>query len=467
MTLGTAGAVGAALAFCVMVWSYGLFREARHPTGHTIRWFRMLAGLSLMLVAVAGGTFVTRSHESKMVAPRGYGVVIEGVEASERRKFDIGLALAQSVQVTSCDPKDRATVTLQIAPTAEFWIDHLDTLRKRTQVAILIPNKSAIVQQVTYGEYGVDPFTRPVDGSTTDESGADESGADVASTTDEKEVDFRSSEVGADLRVDFSVRGWSLTREPLRITFTAPVVARRGLGTCYIDLPALTGLPTAISGASLENLAEPSITELEDARRQGLFIVSSGAATPQFAYYDPRFEITRGVTALSLQEGLVEDESQPAPDANFSGAPAWTCRSKVARELRVLEDEAAKDPPVKGQRDTDDSFFAISTTQGGTYALSGDRIDEVLEQKDCAARVKINAPSSGYSRDVLFLFVGALFSTGAALLTSSVRRRRSALASERGTTKGAPSAATGNPPNLLATARRMRATRRDPRRHHP
>ncbi len=438
MDLGSGRTLVVVLAACLVVGAFGLVRESRHPTGHEVRWFRLLAGLTLVVTAVAGGSYVIRQQPLELIEARGYGVVVEGIGPSADRGFDMGLALAQSVQVETCDPDDRARVTLQIAPTAEFWIDHHEPLANPTRVDVLIPHADAVVEGVSQGEYGVDPFTRPVDSS--------------SAGKEEPDLTFSAAESGGDVVASLRVENWAADREPLRITYTAPLVHRRGLGSCYVNLPALTGLPTVISGASLEGLDEPNAEALDGSGQQGLFVVSTTGDEdhdPQYAYYDPRFEITRGVTVLDLDGRLAEQGSRPTPDANFSGSPAWTCRSTVASKRVFLDSEDAE-AAADGE-----PFFGTVTTGDGTYALSRSRIDEVLAQSDCAAGVEVEARSAGSQRDALLLFVGALFSAGTGFLTTSIRRRRAPATQGSGAVPG-PSPATRR---MLATLERVRQSR--------
>lgn len=447
MDLGSGRTLVVIVAVCLVVGAFGVLRESRHPTGHEVRGFRMLAGLTLVVTAVAGGSYIINQRPLKPIEVRGYGVVVEGVTASLDRRFDVGLALAQSVEIDSCSPSKPATVTLQIAPTAEFWIDNYVALADPTRVHVLIPHKNAELLDVSYGEYGVDPFTMPVDISV-------ENGSSSGLT-------FTHSESEGDLVAVVTVSDWATERKPLRVSYTAPLVHRRGLGSCYVNLPALTGLPTVISGASLEGLDEPSVTKLEASARQGLFIVSgaaSGEGTKRYAYYDPRFEITRGVTVLKFENALTEEDSRPTPDANFSGSPAWTCRSTVAYKLHLLKEGDAAGTK-EAERIRDKPFFSTADSGQGTYSLSRSRIDEVLAQDDCAAQVEVEAASAGRQRDAWLLFVGALFSAGTGFLTTSIRRRRPAptqgLDQGSGAVRG-PSPATRR---MLATLARVRQSR--------
>ena len=473
------------LAVCGALGVWGVVREARHPAGHVFRRLRLAAGLSLMAFAIAGGNFVIRQASPELVEPRGYGVVVEGVAPSYRRDFDVGLALAQGVVLESCDDDETSRVTLQIAPTAAFWVDNRVALMGSTDVRVLIPLMDAQDIAVSQGRQGIDPFTRPVDSSSLNDDDLRPS------------YELTDTELGVEVKV--TVDAWATSREPIRITYTSHLTKRRGLGSCYVNLPALTGLPTVISGAALKGLAQKTVEGVQsDPRQDGLFFVSS-AVPPKdgkehdetredrrYAYYDPSFEITRGVTVVQLQGELVEGRARPEPNANFAGSPAWTCKSTVAGNRRFIEDEIqaieeeadqeraaaqreARKPAQRGEgqggafgdepspteqeaaAEDEDAYFSTSRDDDGTYALSRARVDEVLAQSDCAAQVQVEATSAGSQRDAVVLFIGALFSAGVTWVSTSVRRRRVAPAQ-------APTARSASAPALSAATRRMLAT---------
>jgi hypothetical protein len=144
-----------------------------------------------------------------------------------------------------------------------------------------------------------------------------------------------------------------------------------------------------------------------------VFVLYSKAAN-LYAYYDERFEVTRGVTSLELDDNtLLEGSAIPAPNANLGGAQAWTCRSSITQEVdwtpRQPDDPA---PDVYAMLDP-----------AATFSLSDHRVAEILRQRTCASFVAVEAAGFGTRRDLVLIALGTVIALGVELTRSGLTRR--------------------------------------------
>ena len=212
-----------------------------------------------------------------------------------------------------------------------------------------------------------------------------------------------------------------MTTSSVSLAFTADWTESQSpvLGSCYLDLPALAGPSTALSAASLAGRTAESRTAMSDIKGGKNLVVVSSREPPLYAYYNHKYEVTRGVASVQLGSNtLDEGATNPAPDATLGGNDAWTCSSTPADTVGIVQ--------TLGEvrdRDVLPDVVVGSGTEDGGFSLSTERVDELLAQNNCATSVVIDEPKTGPRRDLALIMIGALFSFGVELLLSGFRRR--------------------------------------------
>jgi hypothetical protein len=375
-------------------------------------------GASITLATVASGIALAGVRSESPPEQRGIGVRVDGAHTSPDRRgdkrFDMGLTLAMAVDITACDEPVRVRLTL--APTAEFWIDNQEKLADGATVRLAIPDDldadvpaDRVLQDLRawVSTDGLAPFVAAVRARSPGEPGGDGVGLEAPATRRVARATF----------VTIEVPRWGDTPNPLNLEFTADWTRRRTLlGSCYVTLPALAGFPTVLSAVQMEGEATP----LEEAPggRLSFFVVSSTSADLH-AYYRTEYEVTHGVTSLTMPGHTLQDGvSLPAPNANLGRSPAWTCRTTIPDGLAFLPNTRPGDAAVDVNQ---------APSNDGTFALSDARIAEILEQETCASFVAIESTGAGTRRDFVLMAIGALFALGIELFLSGLRRRRTEL----------------------------------------
>ncbi len=326
--------------------------------------------------------------------------------AEERGSDDKGIALSMAVVVTACD--EPVDVSLTVAPTAEFWIDNEGRLDRGVVVRVAIPTPAGTSQE----DAVVDARGWTVDDGL----------APYASGVTAKKVlmfDVEAEAARASTFLTLTVPEWGTTLNPVVVAFKADWTTRRSyLGSCYVTLPSLTGLHTALATAHLQGKAVVGGEDGDLPGRENFFVLTS-PTTQLRANYRPQYEVTRGVTSLDLKGHTIDaGATLPGPDANLGGTPAWTCRSNVPKDLKTIYSTDAGDPAA-------DVYSTLTAL--GTVALSDARLAELLDQRTCASYVAIDSSAAGVRRDLLLMGVGALFAAGIELTLSGLRRRRPAV----------------------------------------
>lgn len=369
---------------------------------------RVGLGLAVILLAVALGGSLIGIEVQQPPEQRGIGVRVDGLKAPLReRGYDRGFTVSMAVQVQDCGEPVRVQVTL--APTAEFWIDNGEALPSPTRVRFAVPDDlasdvpvDAAMEHIEAwaGADGLAPFTR------TDQSDA----ADVL------ELEPIATKAVRATFVAVEVPDWAVSQSPVTVSFEADWTRHRAsLGGCYVTLPAVAGMPTVLSAAQLAGTAVESRSALPD-DSFSVFVVSSEDAG-LYAYYNERFEVTRGVTSLDLGDlALEESATFPAPNANLGGAPAWTCSSSIPRSYGYERGDPGADA-----RDVYAPADVING--GGATSFSDRRQAEILDQSTCASLVAVEAASARTRRDLLLIAVGTVIALGVELLISGLRRR--------------------------------------------
>lgn len=355
---------------------------------------RVALGLAVTVAAIVAGSTLIGVQAVQAPEQRGIGVLVDGTNSLASRGFDTGLTLSMKARVSACG--DPVAVHLTLAPTAEFWRDNALVLRSQATVHLAIPD--ALIQHID-ADTAEDALAAVVDPQT---SSTVEEGAQVTSTEVDAETDTTV--------MDILVPGWGRSLAPLVVSFEADWTKQRSrLGGCYLNLPALAGHPTVLSGAQLAGTALPLGEDL-GTRDANVFEVESRSAGVH-AYWNSDYEVTRGVTSIDLGAYALQDGASAAPDTTLSGAPAWTCRTTIPDTFANLDTQDPRAPTAD---------FNITGSQATTVAFSAERIAQILEQRTCATFVAIEAPGAGTRRDLLLIIIGALFSIGMELVLSGL-----------------------------------------------
>jgi hypothetical protein len=397
------------VVLAVAIAASGFLLDARRERQGRLSLTRVGLGLAVILLAVALGGSLIGVEVQQPPEQRGIGIRVEGLQAPLRtRGYDRGFTVSMAVQVRECGEPVRVQVTL--APTAEFWIDNGEALTSPTTVRFAIPDDlasdAAVDAAVDHlgawtGADGLAPFTS-----------ADLVGADAM-----LQLEPVATKAPRATFVAVAVPDWAQSQSPVTVSFEADWTRHRAsLGGCYVSLPAVAGMPTVLSSAQLAGKAFESRSALPDDSFSVFVVASEDAGL--YAYYNERFEVTRGVTSLELGDlALEESATFPAPNANLAGAPAWTCRSSIPFSYGYARRERGADAgDVYAPEDVVNS--------GGTTSFSDNRQAEILDQSTCASFVAVEAASARTRRDLLLIAVGTVIALGVELLISGLHRRR-------------------------------------------
>lgn len=417
--------LGAAVVTVLIAWRERT--QVRSGVPGTRSWTRVGLGLGALSLPAFGISLVNDDVKDPP-EQRGIGVVIDDARNSPRRGLDMGLTLSAAVAFEDCGQP--VSVRLALVPTAEFWIDN-PQLGKEAVVHLSIPEPEINDLAVSTAEDGLDPIVTPFTGGTSSQSDTNTSAT----------VQPRSkAAVGAVARltatrpldsftiIKVAITRWRRTSSPLIVTFKADWAQGRSrlLGSCYVRMPALAGFPTVFSAALVR---KEVTTDRDDPGGESSFFVVSGTnPDPEkdygenppptgYTYYNSAYEVTRGVASLWFNEKhtLEQGSTLPAPNANFVGSPAWTCKSSIPDGLEFSGNTKPGD-------EVDD--ILQSRHRHGTFSMSAERITEVLRQRTCASWVAIEKSDAGTRRDLIMMVIGASFSLGLELVRSGLGRRQ-------------------------------------------
>jgi hypothetical protein len=349
-------------------------------------------GLGLILIAVPlglGASMLT-TETPERAEPVSIGVV-PPVPAERGRGFTFGTL----VEVTACG--DPAVVTVVAAPSAEYWIDRSRDFARWARFALAIPDASTGIRV-----------------------GLGQSASDVLAVHEAPTPAPARRGRGGRLRIDRlrrtaellviegAVRTWPATLAPLVVQYPVDWLEARGLGTCFLRLPALTGDLTVLTAQRAQGNHVP-LGQFISTAPTDLRVFSKRADVE--AAYDPRLEVSLGSTTVVGRDGMsVESgDSLPQPDSSVNGSPTWTC---VSRAKRVAT--------LSSLRDTVPELIVSDRLLAQTAgALSREALQRGVAG-NCSAIVALNEASAGQKRDLLLLGIGALMSLGFALIVEAV-----------------------------------------------
>jgi hypothetical protein len=294
-------------------------------------------------------------------------------------------------------------VTVVAEPTAEYWVAH----RNAEEVRFALPDATDGDVRFRLGESASD-VTTPQD--VVDRGQSSTAAADGANIR----VLEKGYEGGkGDLLVArLRVRHWNRTLAPVIASYSADWLEDRGLGSCWLRLPALTGDLTVLAAKRALGLAYPLGEDLPANR--GDLRVSSRPAKAQ-AVYTPGLDAIHGsITVVTPQAEI--GESLPSPPGSTNGSPTWICRAQPKAKAR----------PLRSTRPSSTPSVISGTADGASSGAFSARVISSAKSGDCSAVVAVIESSAGWQRDLFMLVVGTLVGLGFTLLVDLLRRPRSA-----------------------------------------
>ena len=341
------------------------------------RQLALVAGLALILGAPWLAIHVLRTDPPPPGEPAAVGFV-----PPEPATPGKGFALGLLVEVKGCDK--RVDVTAVAAGTAEYWIDNR-RLDERKTFRLALPDASPHEVKVELGTRASDVTDPPKNASKTERPSA----LKIVDKRQERDL----------LIVEGRVSRWPNTVAPVVARYSADWLTRRGLGSCYLRLPALTGSIGIVSSQAAQGLGVP----LGDDRYVKPDQIKVDSKWLQrWATYESRLEIVHGVAIVVTASGDAVDvgASLPSPDTTTNGSPTWACNGHPKR-VGALRDTSGDVPELLNGLD---KFKTV-----GAYSS---RLLAREDAGDCSAVAVVVESSAGYSRDLVLLAVGALASLG-------------------------------------------------------
>jgi hypothetical protein len=376
LTIFLVGAIAAATA--------GAVGYARRRDNSPI--VRASVGFGLVGASLIVGVVFLAQRDIPPPLSGGIGVMpAKPVLPSDKR----GLAVALATRVDSCS--NPVTATLVAAGTAEYWSDYRAIVRPTTNESVRLPFLIVLPKGVT-GRPSVGLAANGTDIE-------DPFDARFATTAD---IQWKVVSIREGTAIRGTVTDWPITLRPLMVRFRANWLEPRGLSSCYVRVPALTGTSTA--GSLVEALGNDcrQVNQLfPTAKEPACQTKIQAGRVPYVAGFMP----TYGTSIVAVTSGEVSPSlSEPPPTKVVNGDQAWTCTSN---EETVGPFPRRRDAPVpdsvNGSEVTAFSLSAIENAAGS-----------------CRAVVAIDEGSASYSRDLLILVVGAVIGLGLTFAVEAV-----------------------------------------------
>jgi hypothetical protein len=345
-------------------------------------------GVVLMAVSLAAGLWLLPVEPSPEDTREAIGLAVPGGGGRAP-----GFAVSTAMRFRGCGKP--AEVTLVASGTAEFWRRRGETVREVEPVLVSVPAHGVRRARIGMSDNALDI--------------AIPAGARARSSEF-----FRRPEIQVrDGMVVLSgeVLDWRRHLNALVVQFDADWLQPRGLGTCFLRRPVLTGSLSVLAAQRGAGRATRDATRLP---RTAPAIVRSGGVS---AVYDRSLETSFGTSIVLIRGGsLISESSLPGPDLSTEGQPTWVCRTRPSQTLTLAAASRRADPDI----------LRADTTSGAAYSV------DYLERSrdaDCGGVAAIAESRAGFLRDLVLLLVGAVFSLGAALIADAgmaVWRRRHA-----------------------------------------
>ncbi len=392
-----AALVVVALVAAALGWSVVVRARGGTPAGWS--WLRITLGACALVGLVVAGSALIGATPRTPPEQRGIGVLVWPSGGTPVDGLASPITVSVALEVTNC--RDRVGVRLTITPAAEFWNAHAAELADGAVLGIAVPDSTLTDVTASLEDDALEATVSPARELSKGKP------LSIAKTD--------ATSVPDTTMVTIEVAKWGLTNKPVSLSFDAAWTSTRsGLGSCYVTLPALSGLPTVVSAAELAGVASDEDADLTG--QHNLLVVTSQDPS-RHAYYNVDYEVTRGVAILSLGESTLDQVvGGSAPDANFGGNNAWTCRS-------TLTDRVGAVGVTPEGEDIPDLVLAPDAK---SYSISEGRMGEILAQRNCASFVAVDESGASTKRDLVLIMIGALFSLGVELFLSGFRRRQAA-----------------------------------------
>lgn len=345
---------------------------------------RRAAGVALMTITCLAA--VVLLQQRAVPSENEGGIAFVGpVPAEATRAF----ALAMAVTVQSC--REPVEVTVAAAGTADFWLREGRKVPRTSSVSFVIGDPRVQDVRVAPARDALEGRSpgapRLTDGYTPLRRGEFKPGL------------IRRNE-GTTV-ASAELRNWRRTWNPVLVTFRADWLQRRGLRSCYLRVPALTG-PAATNVALQAAGFNPGGGPRRLRPALGLDEYEAGR----------RAIASFGRVEVSSLEDLDASSSQPPPTDVSSGRLVYSCaqRDFSAGETADL---------VVNQRD----LVVNQRGQGAAFSSRSYRQPD-FTRSGCDATVVVTDPNESTYRDLILLFAGVLLSFGTALFAgraSSIR----------------------------------------------
>lgn len=356
-------------------------------------WMPFVIGAVMIVASLVAGLWLLPIRSAPSAEPRSVGLVPpERPRTSTSPGADRGMrGFTLSTAVTVGDCGDPVEVVMVANGSAEYWSDRTRAFPQVSRFRIALPGTSLRDIKVGLSDRAIDsqfPMHAVAHGSRS-----------LRALPTRRLLDVDTTVVSA------KVRDWREHVRGIVVTFRANWLRGRGLESCYLVLPAITGGLSVLAAQVARGRATRDAGRIRAANRLIIRSRRLGLA----ARYDRGLETTFGVTTVVVRDGDVLGEaSLPGPDLSSEGHPTWVCRT-APPTVAPLRRERRRTPDVALAR------------RGGVFSRS--YLAQALGS-DCSSVAVIVKSDAGSTRDLVVLVLGAFFSLGAAIIVESALDRR-------------------------------------------
>lgn len=361
-----------------------------------LEWLARNGSRAAMGAALVSLPVLLAIHQLRVSAPTRREPSSVAVIPSPAPKPDAGVAVGVLAEAADCGSDVGVTVVAQ--PTAEYWVANRDA----SGVTFALPDARRGDVRFRLGQSASD-VTSPQDvvGSSQDDAGAGAGKVRVVKTRYEgREHDL--------LVASLEVPRWKRTLAPVIASYSADWLEHRGLGSCWLRLPALTGDFTVLAAMRARDLAVPSGSDLQANR--GDLEVSSRRVNAH-ALYTAGYEAVHGSITVVAPEGEI-GESLPGPSGSTNGSPTWACRPQPKAKVRSLRFSPPSSRPL----------VISGTADGASPGAFSTKVIASAKAGNCSAVAALIESSAGWQRDLFMLVIGTLVGLGFTLLVDLLRR---------------------------------------------
>jgi hypothetical protein len=303
------------------------------------------------------------------------------------------------VEVKDCS--HAVSVTVVAAPTTEYWLKN----RTAHEMTFALPYARRDDIHFRLGQSASD-VTTPQDVA--------DRGPRVVEADDpairRENVHYEGSR--RDLLVArLDIADWSRSLAPVIATYRADVLEDRGMASCWLRLPALTGDLSVLAAKRAFGLAVPLGASLP--ANPGDLRVASRRANAQ-AVYTPGLEAVHGSITVRSEDADIE-QALPAASSSTNGSPTWTCKAQPKTKALPLSSVRESEPPPPP--------VLSGTAEGASAGAFSARVIASTKSGDCSAVAAVVESSAGWKRDVFMLFIGAVAGFGFGMVFDLVKPR--------------------------------------------